>query len=468
MRSGSQKQPTEHAAMATPNIQTVPLANLLVDLINPRHTEQPSQREAIATIAFDQGPKLANLAEDIAERGLNPGELFLVTPADHEGMYYVLEGNRRIASLKLMTSPGLLASLGLPKNVNTRFKDLHRDYAASLPTQIICSVLTRDEARHWILQKHTGENDGTGIVMWDGRARHRFRGMSPALQALELVEESDYLTDDTKKLLQKISITNIERILGTPGARQALGVDVKKSELVFLAPEPEALGRLAMVVDDIANKRMKVTDLDSKDQRIAYAEEVANRPLPKSVSGNRVGAPPGGGGAGAGAGTGKTIPPRRIKPDRKPLIPPKFKIAIHHPRINRIYHELMKLNADDFVNCAAVMFRVFIELSIDHYGVQKMIDLTYLPKVKPGITPEPKELSLREKIKKVTQYMEDNKILTRDELKGVRTLTAKGDHVLSVDSLNAYVHNKDYHPVSSDLKANWDGIQIFVEKLWTV
>ena len=341
--------------MTSPSIKTIALANLLVDLANPRHTEQTSQREAIATIALDQGIKLVNLAEDIAERGLNPGDLPLVTPTDEDGSYVVLEGNRRLAALKLVASPELLASIGLPKNLSSKFRDLHRDYGSRFPNEVACSVLSRDEARHWILQKHTGENEGVGIVMWDGRAKQRFRGMSPALQVIDLVEQSTFIDRETRGKLEKIAITNIERILSTPDARHELGVDVQKGELIFLEPEQIVLGRLALVVSDIANKRKKVTDLDSRDQRVAYAKAIAAQPLP-TLEGDTVSEDSS---RSQSVGGRKSTPAKTVKPDRKTLIPSGFRIVIGHPRINRIYHELRKLKVDDFVNCGAVMFRVF-------------------------------------------------------------------------------------------------------------
>ena len=455
--------------MASHDIHAIPLTNLMVDLVNPRHVPQPSQREAIAAIAHDQGPKLANLAADIADRGLNPGELLLVAPAHEEGMFMVLEGNRRIAALKLMTSPSLLTSIGLPKNLTERFKELHRSSLDSLPTEVNCSVISREEAHHWINQKHTGENDGVGIVMWDGRARQRFRGMSPALQAIEMVEESDLIDEDTKNKLAKISITNVERVLSTPEARKALGVDIQKGELVFVAPQEEALGRLAMLVGDVANKKVKVTDLDSKDQRVAYAEEVADRPLPSSIAGNGTS-----NGSGNGTSAGRGIPAakpssgRKVRPDRKFLIPRTCKLTIDQPRLNKIYHELQRLDVERYTNSCAVMFRVFIELSLDHYGQGKRIVFKVsTPPKPPSTTPGSRDMYLREKIKAVYEYMEGASIADKNELRGIKSLYANKDHVLSVDGMNAYVHNKEYNPTPTDLKANWDSIQMFVEKLWT-
>ncbi len=448
--------------MAAPNIQQIPLANLLVDLINPRHNQQPNQREAISNIAFDQGMKLVNLGQDIVDQeSLSPNDLPLVTPADTDGMYTVLEGNRRIAAIKLITSPSLLASIGLSKALNSRFKDLN-NFADKVPTEIHCSIISRDEARHWIEQKHTGENNGVGTVMWDGRQTQRFRGMSPALHVIELVEDSDLVDDETKKKLQKIAITNVERILDTPDARRLLGVDVQKGELVFTIPEEEALGRLALVIDDIANKRIKVSDLDNKKQRVDYAEEVSKRPLPTPVGGA-------GGGGGTGGGTAPIRPgmPRRIRPDRKMLIPKSCRLTIPQPRINKIYHELQSMEVEKYTNSCAVMFRVFIELSLDHYGqVKRLIFKVPTPPKPPSTTPGTKDMTLREKIKAVYDHMESNSLADKNQLRGIKSLHANKEHVLSVDILNAYVHNKDLQPKATDLKTDWENIQPFVEKLW--
>lgn len=445
------------------NIQSIPLTMLLIDLANPRHDEQPSQRDAIATIALDQGVKLANLAEDIAKNGLNPGDLPLVTPADENGQHIVLEGNRRLTALKLMTSPALISSIGLPQKLNDRFVGLYRDFGSSLPREITCSVLTREAARQWILQKHTGENEGKGIVMWDGPARQRFRGMSPPLQVINLVKESDLIDQETRSKLEKIAITNIQRILDTPDARRELGVDIQKGELVFIEPEEVALGRLALVVADIANKRVKVSDLDYKDQRVAYAKRIANQPLPPLVpqSDSK------GGSAPQTGGSKKTASSRNIKPDRKALIPSRLKLIIGQHRINRIYFELRKLDVEEFVNSVAVMFRVFIELSVDQYAQDHSIDLTFISKAKPGEPPSPpKAHHLPKKLELVAQYLEDNKLLTKNELRGIRAMAKKDLNLLSIDTINAYVHNKDFHPVASELKISWDNIQRFVQGLW--
>lgn len=453
------------------SIRRIAVENLLIDLQNPRYDPRTNQREAIATIAHDQGVKLANLAEDIVDKGLNPSELPMVTPTDDGATYTVLEGNRRIAALKLLLSPALVTSLALPPNLIKRYKELHVRSKGTIPSEIGCVVLPREDANYWIDLRHTGENEGVGVVPWDGVQTHRFRGNSAAFQAIELVKSSAFLDDGTRKRLPKIAITNIERLLTTPEARKLLGVDVKGGQLILVTPEEDAIARLSLVISDVANKRIKVGDVETREDRISYAQEIASQPLPKPVppdSGHSPTAktPP--------APTGGSTPPgsgRKIPPDRKTVIPKRFSLAISQPRINRIYHELQKLDLDQFVNSGAVMFRVFLELSVEDFAKRHSISLK-IPSKKPpapGTPPAPpRDMTLREKLTAVADHLDAKGVCTTAELRGVRALIANRDHVLSVDSLNAYVHNKDYSPTPDDLKTSWDNIQVFMEHTWTV
>src|SRR5258708_3840312 len=218
------------------NFKIVSVENLRINLNNPRYDPRTSERDAIATIVHDQGPKLISLAEDIVDKGLNPSDLPIITSTSDAGIYTVLEGSRRVATLKLLFSAPLLDSLSLPSTTSKRLKALAATIDDSLK-DVQCVVLSPEDANYWIMLKHTGENKGVGTVGWDGRATHRFRGSSPALQAVDLVEASDYIDDETRRKLPSIAITNVERILVTPAARKLLGVDVANRKLILNSPE---------------------------------------------------------------------------------------------------------------------------------------------------------------------------------------------------------------------------------------
>lgn len=100
--------------MTTHHDEQIPVTRLNLDTKNPRHPEQDSQREILQWMTQGTGrigEKLLILAADIAANGLNPAERVMVsidkTKSDE---YIVIEGNRRVAAIKLINNPDLVSS----------------------------------------------------------------------------------------------------------------------------------------------------------------------------------------------------------------------------------------------------------------------------------------------------------------------------------------------------------------------
>jgi hypothetical protein len=453
-------------------LEIIPIQKLLIDLQNPRYDPRTNQHEAILTIINEQGSKLIALADDIVKQGsLNPSELPMVIPSGDKSTYIVIEGNRRLTALKLMLSPSLLQRLNLADGTTKKYKLLHEKVKDTMSQDIPCSVFqSREEARHWIDLRHTGENGGVGIVPWDGIQTQRFRGSSPSLQAIEAVRNSGYIDEDTHSKLPKIAITNVERVLNTPEAREILGVDIKNNGLIFIEPDEVVIPRLAKIVSDIANKKKRVTQLDSKEQRIDYAREVIENPIQKPKKSEPTVHDSNGV---VTSNAGISGPQQRALPvNRKTLIPRRLKLRIPIIRLNRIYDELQRLDVGAFSNSCAVLLRVFVELSVDEYAQNHDISTI---KVNPSrvnaqgesIPEYVKEISLREKLIAVATSMEKEKLCRKDELRGVRTIVNNREHVLSVESLHAYVHNRNYNPLDTDLKITWDNLESFIKRIWS-
>ena len=88
--------------------QTIHVDHLLLDLDNSRYPDQPeSQQDALYKMIQLQGDKLVNLAKDIINHGMDPSERVLVLKEDDE-TYTVVEGNRRLTTLKLLHDPELV------------------------------------------------------------------------------------------------------------------------------------------------------------------------------------------------------------------------------------------------------------------------------------------------------------------------------------------------------------------------
>ncbi len=136
--------------------------------------------------------------------------------------------------------------------------------------------------------------------------------------------------------------------------------------------------------------------------------------------------------------TGKSGPLQRTLPAyRKTLIPKRLKLTITVNRLNKIYDELQRLDVSAYVNSCAVLLRVFVELSVDEYTQNHSISTMKVIPARTNSKGEQipgfeKEFSLREKLTIVADYMEKEKICSKDELRGVRTIITNREHVLSV------------------------------------
>lgn len=460
--------PLELTAMQKPSTQMVILVSqLLLDLQNPRLPDgKQNQQEAIRSMLRAQKDKIVALATHLVEHGPNPSTLPIVMPASgHKDMYEVLDGNRRITACKLLGAPALAEGI-LDGAKLKRLKHLAVRFERDPIVELRCIVVAdREEADTWIQLIHRGQKEGAGLVEWDGQVAARYdarKGSKPfPLIVLDYVREHAQLSEETRKRIDegKFPVTNLERLVKTPYVRKKLGVEESQGTLVTTYPEEEVLKGLTNVVEDLGSSRVTVSNIKSQEQRINYINSLSDKDLPDAKSilaaPRPIGVPP----TPTNPKTGTVIRQRQHAPtrDRTTLIPREFKPNISQLRIGKLLGELKRLNVDDYPNAAAVMFRVFIELSIDHFLEHKLswqqqkISNTFLS----------------DKLISVTNYFEKNNVMTRAELAPIK-LAAGGQTLLvaSVKTLHYYVHSRHFSPVPSHLKIAWDDLQPLVEKLW--
>jgi len=441
-------------------IKSVALSSLLIDTQNPRlESVLESQNDALRTIAAIQNKKLLTLAKHILEHGLNPMEFPLVIPADENGKrYVVLEGNRRVAALKILENPEIVRG-AVDATLYESFKRLSVEYQKDPIDMINCVVVSsREEADRWIELKHTGENKGAGIVAWGAaeieRFKRRRRGVrSPQLQILEFLEERQAISSETRR---KVPITTLGRLIKTPYVRERLGIEIQNGEVVTSLPESEVMKGLKRVVEDLASRKVKVPDLYYAEDRRQYIDsiEVDLPDKSKALSETFV------------LGEAPREEPKQIarvqgvrsKPSRKKratLIPIRgVSLKIDQPRINEIYYELKGLRVEDFTNAVAVLFRVFLELSVDEYIRRHGLSVDSMAR-------------LSHKIQEVANHLKARSILNDQQLKPVRR-AAQSDSFLgtTLTTMHQYVHNQYFHPVPSDLLATWDSLEPFFVAIW--
>lgn len=465
--------------------KTLKVDELRLDLKNPRIAEASSQRDALQKIIDDQDVKLAALAENIIESGgLNPMDrLLIIASPDEAGKFIVIEGNRRLAAIKVLQNPAVLTGLGVRQSVQKRLEAAAAVFDIKTVEPLDCyEVAARADGAVWIQQRHTGENGGQGIVNWGGVATRRFRGTDPALQALDFVLQHGDLTDDEKAEVQNgFPITTLDRLLSTPAVRDAIGVEIRSGSLLTGLPLEEVIRPLLRIVRDLAFGGMTVTKLKLQHQMVEYVNglgsdlpDLSKLPtatkrldeLTLTASGGGTGGGAGGGSSGGGSaagggssGSGSSGRKPRVQP-RRALIPRQCSLRVTTSKVAEIENELRKLPLADYRHAISVLLRVFLELSVDHYLTANGIDLQV---VQPSGKKVWKEMS--KKVEEAADHMIANST-PRKDLDGIRNGINNKNSPLFKDTLHNYVHNRFYSPTEADLTTAWDNAQPFFERLW--
>jgi hypothetical protein len=207
-------------------------------------------------------------------------------------------------------------------------------------------------------------------------ATARFRGRDPALQALDLVLEHGDLSQEEKDLVENhFPITTLERLLSTPLVRNLIAIEIAESKLKTDLPADEIIKPLRRMVLDLATETVNVSDLKSRDQMVAYTKKLGNDlPNLKKRSGDmkavdewseRDFKPP----------PPKPNPRPKPAPVRKTLIPRDCYFTVSNNKIAEISKELRGLELAYYPHSISVLFRVFLEQSVDHYLVHAGIPL---------------------------------------------------------------------------------------------
>jgi hypothetical protein len=450
-----------------PTIVEIEVSNLLFDTQNARYADEPmSQQDAALDLAEKHGDHVIELAADVVEHGLDPLALpAVVASGDTRKRYTLLEGNRRLLAVKALETPTLISS-ALSSSASKRLSDLSKRYARNPVPSFQCVLFDSEaSARHWIYIRHTGQNDGAGLVTWGSQEKDRFQArhsgkLKPAGQVIAFVEAHGNLSAAAQASRQRIQ-TNVERLVETTEARRALGIDLVDGDVVSLYPLKEVVKGLSRVVNDLKTRAVTVPDLYHAKQRKEYVAGFPRKDLPRKST--MLKDPVLLGDLTTGRKKPRTVSPKKPSKSkqggtRTAVISKSAKqLDVTTPRINLIYNELLNLNAEQYPNACSVLVRVFIELSVDHVLESKQ--LMTENKIR--------KTSLGERLKVVATHLRQSGTLSAKLEKAVAGV-ADGPSVLApgVPTFNQYVHNKFVFPKPSELYAAWDELSPFLEKVW--
>jgi hypothetical protein len=336
-----------------------------------------------------------------------------------------------------------------------------------MPKKITCKVApSKEEAYPWIQRRHDTGLKGAGLEPWSTIASYRAHAAqgksAPEYDALEFVLTHGQLDADVQDRVmgQDFPITNLKRLVDSAYVSEQLELDKGDPALTTTASKKWVLAMLRDLVTIISreeyedHKPFAVKDIyDANDMKKFFNKLVTKHPKPARKTKRWA----------INANTNlsdtererqKRKKPKRPTSERKKLIPKNTEVLPPMGRANDILHELRRLEVEQFRNAVSVLFRVFLEFSVEEYMTRRAVL---------GVTTAD---SLAKKLRAVTKHMEDNAIMTKKDLTSANKAANDPHSMFSTVQLNAYVHNQNFYPSSSDLKTSWDNLEPFIVKLW--
>lgn len=427
------------------------MASLLLDETNPRFSEPAtSQRDALNKLLADAPHKIVNLAEDISnESSVNPTELPVCVVED--GALVVIEGNRRLAALKLLRNPDLADD------------DVHSSSFRAIakggqgPESLFCYTSPdREAARHWLELRHTGENDGLGVVEWQAWQSNNFRRRRGSQAdratifcsavAADFPDEAELLADIAT--VRRERLTTLGRLVADPEVRSNFGFNFVDDGIEFYFEREHIFAGMQQIFGDLAGD-VGVSQIKSKEQRATYIKKAAEaqalpprgerRLEPRSPGTNGENTAPD---QSADPPGGTALPhTRRKMPREENVIFKGLKLRHVDLRTSKVLTQAQGVDIATAPAVAAVMLRVVLELTVTEVVL------------KFGLGKD--EISLKKKIAAVLRRLDpniENPVKREASLATPWIRSQSEDGGVAVQAMHAYVHNVMTNPTVGEVR----------------
>lgn len=452
--------------------------NIYLDGLNPRLKKiynVEDQNLILEEILKNHEEKMFTLIKDIYDKKkLNPIDKIILLNEDNK--YIVVEGNRRIASLKILLNKKMI------KDINLKlFNKIKKLESKDELKEIECIVLkSREEANEWIKLRHTGENNGAGIVPWTIENRRLFDERITGKKNIVTLFLDEYkkksnLKKEILELIPKIKITNLERILNDKDIKEKLGIFLSATGINLDYGNMVLLDKM---IEDLIIRKPNVSEIYNKENRSNYLERIKNdnqkernnkgllnfensilinefeiEKINNLVKKNAI----------ENSKNEKIINLKNgmeekkkvFAKKRKTLIPDYFYIPeeINIPKIRNIYIELKECKLDEYPVIIGCVFRIFLELTLDYYLKSNGINL-----------PEKKN-KLLDKLRKVLGELKNKELITESDSINLENLSTNKESILSVSSFNGVIHG-NYVLDSNILITAWDNYEIIFNAIY--
>ena len=444
--------------------QTLTVESLQLSTDNPRlfdmrnvPAREKSQNKLINRMLKED---LIELIKDIAENGLDPSQLVMVSRAKTENRkerYMVCEGNRRVAALKLLIKPELAAD----SSVAAQIKDIKKKYQGNISSDVSCLIGAGiSDFKHWLKVRHEGGQKGRGLKPWsslsqeDWRRNHgEKRRYKYALELYELAINSSWIKSqiqyDTTTIHRIISSSHFTFLPYEPGAEKHVLNDLSDDNLRIFR----------RLVKDVSKADFTVQRVNTNEKIAAYLEKIAlacmvsipppKQELPKNpAQKNR-----------EGKLENKPHGQKTQRRNRVALAADEQALDIDNERAQAILVELRKISLKHGKNAVAVLIRVLVEIIVRDRRS---------PVVKNHIK-KGGELSFRKAVVGLIDAIQDSDAVKNDkndkEFLEMMRIESQSDpkSLLHLDILHVFVHNSRYNPTLDGLREIWVNYYQFLD-----
>ncbi len=467
--------------------RSISVVTTLLDQRNPRipPSDRPfTQRDLLAELVFHD--KVYDLARNIVTSGYYPVESLIVIRDNNK--LTVVEGNRRLAALKL-----LLAPEAAPEEFKARFTSLSNrvDKETIKKVKVVISP-NREAAAPIIMSRHTERQ----IEQWDTTNQASFYAgllkdgvtiedlsREYNIARLKIVESLRLydmymiacnleLPEDVIDIVRNprgFSVTTLKRFYERPPSQEFLGIklNAETRNVEGVIDKKEFIKGYQKIVTDIATKKINSRDLNSTKLVKDYIDQLKNE-LPKGQLPdhkkkgyfntdsllNDYDAEPG------GKQAQRRVSRTRPKKPSLGLIPSSFPYDVSSQRIIDIVGELQRIPVGKGSNATAVLLRILLELSLAHY-LERSGDLyTIIEEEKQRLAAVNRRIpqNWHPNLKKMLTYVisPERNIIQNPHLRNaLDKFTNKRDELMSQDDMNQFVHNRFIIPNEQSLRGYW-------------
>lgn len=431
-----------------------------------KYFDKPEE-ELISYFLAKKNFKIKELSEAIV-KDFDLPQIEKIIVYEYNNKLIVLEGNRRLTAYKLLSNPDLTSDSGL----KDFFSKLKARVGVNEGLTLECLV-TEDieQGLRYIDRKHANGNYEIG---WGDTERAHYnvrRGNAKKnelfkIAIAKIIKKLDLPEEMKEEVLGPGNVTNFYRIVESSPAWDLFGFELEDNGNLKVK-DKDFNEKLKVIILNVLKKKDLVGNpIDSrslnknteKEQYLKSIQVDDFKKVKKEIEQSKVKNIFGEERVVIGKNDAKRSTPKSTL--RNYLIPRTCTLSINipEPKINNSYLELKKdLLLDDsgraVPNAVGVLFRMFLEISVDYF----------LEKEGETISPNTK---LAGKITKIADYMEQKSIATAKQLVNIRKVAIAKTSILSIDNFHDYVHSYKSQPSPNDLKLKWDNLQEFFEILW--